>query len=414
MRSAPRKGSVGRYNIASKHEHANKDSVGISAQDSQAPGGFSTIDKKGGTPSVFGKNDDDIIMNDDGYNVSNAANKKKSLDYDDDKIFEDEEESRRAKRRCDEAQRMMLNVGMVKEDSPSPASLGGARPQEETTDLFSLPCSQDVTSGGNRYSYVAQPLSAGQLLICTDTARAVGWPRVPQIGDYFQAREEGTKKHPLPKLCEWTDYCPNGHKLRTLVPNQLIGPVLEIRVIKYYSEKGKEQDTGIAVLVPSSEPEPGQRLTCVNVTYGKIPYARLITSQSEKSKAEEILANVRWGLNDGFDPTLDILWQVDLRDGVPICETWECANSEKSEGTSGPQTPMWRFVIRQEKNALASKVHPWRVAQRQHPRPQLPEQTTVRASRKGSGSRSTSSTRTFARSIDSSQQDGDTSSSGSV
>ena len=75
--------------------------------------------------------------------------------------------------------------------------------------------------------------------------------------------------------------------LRTLVPKQLIGPVLEIRVAKYPANKGKNQETGIAVPVPSTEPEPGQRLTCVNLSYGKIPYARMITSQREKSEVED-------------------------------------------------------------------------------------------------------------------------------
>ena len=162
------------------------------------------------------------------------------------------------------------------------------------------------------------------------------------------------------------------------MPNQLIGLVLEIGVVKYPAKKSKNQEVGIAVLVPSTEPVPGRRLTCVNLSFGKTPYARMITSQAERSEVENLLANVRWAMNDGFDPTLDILWQVNMNaEGDPICETWELANSDKSEGTMGPQCPVWRYVIRPEKNSLASKVHPWRQAQRKHPRPQLPLPTTV-------------------------------------
>ena len=80
--------------------------------------------------------------------------------------------------------------------------------------------------------------------MCAEAARICGWPRVPEIGDYFQAREEETKKTTLPSLAEWTDYCPNGSKIRTLVPKQLIGPVLEIRVVKYPANKSKNQETG--------------------------------------------------------------------------------------------------------------------------------------------------------------------------
>ena len=111
------------------------------------------------------------------------------------------------------------------------------------------------------------------------------------------------------------------------MPNQLIGPVLELRVVKYPANNIKNQEVGIAVLVPSIELEPGQRLTCINVSYGKTPYAKLITSQSEKREVGDILANVRWAMNDGFDPTLDIFRQVNINaDGEPICETWETAN----------------------------------------------------------------------------------------
>ena len=104
-------------------------------------------------------------------------------------------------------------------------------------------------------------------------SKGVGWQRLIQLGDYLRSRSAGTKAYPQPVLKEYTAYCPSGKDRRCLPVDWLIGPVMEITVIQYPREGKKIPLTGIAVLVPSSDPEPHKRYACINVTQGKVPYA---------------------------------------------------------------------------------------------------------------------------------------------
>jgi hypothetical protein len=81
---------------------------------------------------------------------------------------------------------------------------------------------------------------------------------------------------------------------------------------------------------------------------------------------------------------LDTLWQVDINPkGDPICESWTATRTNRTAGPAGPQVPMWRFVLRPDKNSMASREPPWRAnhsastAQQGVPLHQQPVQTTA-------------------------------------